>query len=124
MRTYRTVRSWINLVAITFLVTLAVLIGLALAYAGTAHAETIHRCDSNTASVDGHDTSCAFAHNVGVAWFSQPGNPVLAYSPVTGRVYRMACAGGFDLTFDDGTWVRNAKRCLDVDGGNAVAYVW
>lgn len=91
----------------------------------TAHAEPLNRCpqDIRTA-VAGGATTCPFAHNVRAAWFTQPGNPVLVYSPVTGEIYSMMCVRGFDLSFIDGTSVTGATRCVDSDGGNAIAYVW
>ncbi len=45
----------------------------------------------------------------------------LAYSPVTGGIYKMQCAPGFIATFYDGSVV-NSGRC--VGGNNAVVVVW
>lgn len=58
-----------------------------------AHADGVFDiCPSrHTGVVEGTPTSCPFADNVRSAWFSQPGNPVLVYSPVTGRIYSMTC---------------------------------
>jgi len=66
-------------------------VGLALA--GPAHADGVFDiCPSgHTGVVSGTPTSCAFADNVHDAWFSQQGNPVIAYSPVTGQSYSMTC---------------------------------
>lgn len=98
----------------------------ALAPTPPAVAETAFHClgwDSRTA-VAGGETSCPFARNVRSAWFGQPGNPVLACSPVTGDCYHMMCVHGFDLTFNDGLMVTGATRCVDASGGTAIVYVW
>jgi hypothetical protein len=56
-----------------------------------AHADnTFDSCPSGHHGViDDTPTSCVFADNVRRAWFSQPGNPVVAYSPVTDQFYSM-----------------------------------
>ena len=51
--------------------------------AGTASADKFTVCPSGMSGVSTDDTSCAFADNVRWAWYSQPGNIVTAYSPVT-----------------------------------------
>lgn len=91
----------------------------------TAHAEPLNRCpqDARTA-VAGGATTCPFAHNVRIAWFTQPGNPVSAYSAETEQVYSMMCVHGFTLSFSDGEVVTGATRCVDSNGGTAIAYVW
>lgn len=98
-------------------------IGAVLA-APAAQAEPLIQCPGTRAAVAEGETTCAFAANVRRAWFGQPGNPVLAYSPVTGEVYSMMCVRGFTLTFNSGLMVDGATRCVDSDGGTAVAYVW
>lgn len=89
-----------------------------------AHAEPLTQCGYARVAVAEGETTCAFAVNVRSAWFNQPGNPVLSYSPVTGRLYSMMCVRGFNLTFDSGLYVTGATRCVDAEGGTAVAYVW
>ncbi|HYO04246.1 MAG TPA: hypothetical protein VET27_21205 [Mycobacterium sp.] len=46
----------------------------------------------HTGVMSGTPTSCAFADNVHDA--SQRGNPVTAYSPVTGQIYSVTCLPG------------------------------
>lgn len=91
-----------------------------------AHAESANRCDAwdVRTAVAGGETTCPFAHNVRVAWFTQPGNPVTACSPVTNDCYSMMCVRGFDLSFRDGQAVTGATRCVDARGGTAIVYVW
>lgn len=77
---------------------------------------------------DGHSgvatpvTSCAFAANVARAYFGSYGATLVnAYSPVTGQVYTMQCAGGFTADLSSG-WSVRAARC--VGGNNAVVIVY
>jgi hypothetical protein len=110
--------------ALSSLIASSAAIGIALA--APAHAEPVNRCDYGdlrTAVAEGH-TSCAFAHNVRVAWFTQPGSIVTAYSPETGQLYNMMCVRGVTLNFADGEFVTGATRCVDAEGGSAVAYIW
>ena len=86
----------------------AVTIG-SLVGAGTASADNFTVCPSGMSGVSTDDTSCAFADNVRWAWYSQPGNPVTAYSPVTHQSYTMQCAP-MSTTF----W-SEAKRCVGVN---------
>src|ERR1700682_2087747 len=69
-----------------------------------AHADAIFMtCPSGRDGViAGTPTTCAFADNVRSAWLGQPGNPVVAYSPVTDQAYRMFCVGNTTITFTDG----------------------
>jgi hypothetical protein len=101
---------------------LAGLIALALLTAAPAAATEIFvPCpDGHSAVVVGTPTSCAFAHNVRQAWYGQPGNPVLAYSPVTDGIYSMYCAP-YTATFSWGT-IWSARRCTG--GNNAAVVVW
>lgn len=113
----------------SFPIITAAIVGLGLATAITqaapAQAEPLLSCPLTQAAVAGGETSCEFAANVRYAWFHQPGNPVIAYSPVTHRLYSMMCVNGFTLQFPNlGINVSNATRCVDADGGNAIAYVW
>jgi hypothetical protein len=78
-------------------------------------------CPSGHDGVATEVTSCAFADNVRRAWLDQYGPVVLAYSPVTGNVYDMQCAGGFTAHMNNGM-VIDAVRC--VGGNNAVVVLW
>jgi hypothetical protein len=71
--------------------------------------------------VEGTATTCAFADNVRRAWFDQPGNPVLAYSPVTDQTYRMFCVGNTNINFTDG---HSADGVQCVGGNDAEVVVW
>ena len=77
--------------------------------AGTASAENFTICPSGMSGVSTDDTSCAFADNVRWAWYSQPGNIVTAYSPVTHQSYTMQC------TPTATTFWSVAKRCVGVN---------
>ena len=85
-------------------ITLGSLVG-----AGTANAENFTVCPSGMSGVSTDDTSCAFADNVRWAWYSQPGNIVTAYSPVTHQSYTMQC------TSTATTFWYEAKRCVGVN---------
>lgn len=79
-------------------------------------------CPSGRAGiVVGTATSCAFADNVRRAWLDQPGNPVIAYSPVTGEAYRMFCVGNKTVNFTDG---HSADAVQCVGGNDAEVVVW
>ena len=77
--------------------------------AGTASADNFTVCPSGMSGVSTDDTSCAFADNVRWAWYSQPGNIVTAYSPVTHQSYAMQC------TPTATTFWTVAKRCVGVN---------
>ena len=77
--------------------------------AGTASADNFTVCPSGMSGVSTDDTSCAFADNVRWAWYSQPGNIVTAYSPVTHQSYTMQC------TPTATTFWPVAKRCVGVN---------
>lgn len=87
----------------------------------SAHADVFIGCPSGRDGIATSVTSCEFADNVRRAWLDQYGPVVLAYSPVTGNVYDMQCAGGFTAHMDNGLVV-DAVRC--VGGNNAVVVVW
>jgi hypothetical protein len=95
----------------------------ALIPAPPAHADDLFMiCPSGRAGVvAGTPTTCAFADNVRIAWFGQPGNPVIAYSPVTDQTYRMFCVGHTTVTFTDGH-MADAVHCAG--GNNAEVVVW
>lgn len=89
--------------------------------AAPANADDLFIGCGNGAGVATSVTSCAFAHNVRYAYQTQPGQVVVAYSPVTGEYYNMQCAAGFVAHFIDGT-AANSVRC--VGGNNAVVVLW
>ena len=84
-------------------------IAIGLATSGAASAEVFDVCPSGVSGVATADTSCAFADNVRWAWYSQPGNIVTAYSPVTHQSYTMQC------TPTATTFWPVAKRCVGVN---------
>jgi hypothetical protein len=87
-----------------------------------AHTDDVFiACPSGRDGVATSVTSCEFADNVRRAWLDQYGPVVLAYSPVTGNVYDMQCAGGFTAHMNNGLVV-DAVRC--VGGNNAVVVLW
>jgi hypothetical protein len=104
----------------------AVLTGIAAAIlvsTAPAHADGLFiTCPSGRAGVvAGTPTTCAFADNVRLAWFAQPGNPVVAYSPVTDQAYRMFCIGNHNVYFEDG---HSADAVYCVGGNDAEVVVW
>jgi hypothetical protein len=88
-----------------------------------AHADGLFlTCPSGRAGVvAGTPTTCAFADNVRIAWFGQPGNPVVAYSPVTDQAYQMFCIGHQVVYFEDG---HSADAVHCVGGNDAEVVVW
>ena len=88
----------------------AAAVAAAVSLAPSASAETFEICPSGMSGVSTDDTSCAFADNVRWAWYSQPGNIVTAYSPVTHQAYEMQC------TSTATTFWYEAKRCVGVNG--------
>ena len=100
---------------------IAAIAAATLVFPPPAHADgDFITCASGRAGVvAGTPTSCAFADNVRLAWFGQPGNPVIAYSPVTDQAYRMFCVGHTIVYFTDGHSA-DAVHCL---GGNAAEVV-
>lgn len=81
--------------------------------------ENFRVCPSGLTGVASAETSCAFADNVRQAWYSQPGSVIMAYSPVTGRLYTMRCAGA-----DTTVWVA-AQRCTGTNpqGDPLIVYI-
>ena len=98
-------------------------ISVAAAPAALAHAdEDFTTCPSGRDGVvAGTPTSCAFADDVRTAWLGQPGNPVIAYSPVTDQTYRMSCVGNKTVIFTDG---HSADAVECVGGNDAEVVVW
>ncbi|OMC32110.1 hypothetical protein A5739_11340 [Mycobacterium colombiense] len=77
-------------------------------------------CPSGRDGIASSVTSCPFADNVRRAYFTQDGNIVVAYSPVTDQDYQMTC---FPSTahFTNGLKV-DAVEC--VGGNDADVVVW
>lgn len=89
--------------------------------APTANAEISYDiCPSGNTGVATADTSCAFAESVRVAWYSQPGNTIIAHSPVTNLFYTLQC----ESVYSTSTWYE-AKRCFGVNsyGDPLLVYV-
>jgi hypothetical protein len=84
-------------------------VALSIAVASPASADVFTVCPSGMSGVSTDDTSCAFADNVRWAWYSQPGNIVTAYSPVTHQSYTMQCTPAAT------TFWTVAKRCVGVN---------
>lgn len=92
-KSVRHARRWLNVVLTLFVVVVLVALVIALVLAAKARADVFNMCPSHRVGVvAGTPTSCPFADNVRAAWLSQPGNPVVAYSPVTGLFYSMYCS--------------------------------
>ena len=106
-----------------FAAAIAAIAGAALVLPPPAHADgDFMECPSGRDGViAGTPTTCAFADDVRSAWFGQPGNPVIAYSPVTDQTYRMFCIGNQTVTFTDGH-IADAVQC--VGGNDAEVVVW
>lgn len=90
-----------------------------------ARADTFDICspglggDNMEGVIDGTPTSCPFAANVRQAWFTQPGNPIRAYSPVTDRIYPMTCISSTETV----SGVRiNGWTCYG--GNDAEVVIW
>src|ERR1700748_1235134 len=105
----------------------AVVLGIAAPLAGSIVTSAVARADVFIPCPSGRDgiatpvTSCEFADNVRSAYLGRYGPLIKAYSPVTGNVYEMQCAGGFTAQMNNGVVV-DAARC--VGGNNAVVVVW
>ena len=78
-----------------------------------AAADTFTLCPSGMTGVVTEDTSCAFADNVRYSWYAQPGTIITAFSPKTGKTYKMQCTS----TMTD-VWPE-AKRCVGVNDSGA-----
>lgn len=87
-----------------------------------AHADSLFEmCPSGRDGIATGVTSCPFADNVRRAWFTQPGNEVVAYSPVTGQEYVMGCVTGYLAHFTGGQAV-TAVKCFG--GNDAEVVIW
>ena len=87
----------------------------------SAHAETVlfAPCADGHSGIATNVTSCPFAENVRIAYLTQPGPDVIAYSPVTGQAYDMLCSGGYVAHLTIGYTVPSV-RCV---GGNDAVVV-
>ncbi|OBH71248.1 hypothetical protein A5682_08915 [Mycobacterium mantenii] len=88
----------------------------------TGHADTFMfiMCPSGRDGIASPVTSCPFADMVRLAYLTQPGNVVTAYSPVTDEDYEMTCHP-ITAHFTNGMTV-DAQEC---EGGNdADVVVW
>ncbi|WP_133259330.1 hypothetical protein [Mycobacterium colombiense] len=86
-----------------------------------AHADGMFiECPSGRDGIASPVTSCPFADNVRRAYFTQPGNVVIAYSPVTDQDYERTCFPS-NANFTNGLKV-DAVEC--VGGNDADVVVW
>lgn len=86
-----------------------------------AHADGLFiECPSGRDGIASAVTSCPFADNVRRAYFTQEGNVIVAYSPVTDQDYEMACSPS-TAHFTNGLKV-DAIEC--VGGNDADVVVW
>jgi hypothetical protein len=108
-----------HIAAIIAALALAAALALSGATAPKASADLFDLCPSGQTGVVTADTSCAFADNVRIAYYTQPGSTVVAYSPVTDTFYVMTCLSTWT------TWWPEAKRCFGSNafGANLVVYV-
>jgi hypothetical protein len=101
----------------------AAAVGTALAVAAPANAaEDFLVCPDGHSGIATTVTSCPFAENVRVAYLTQAGQVVEAYSPVTGQYYDMQCAPGFMATLSPSGRIVHSVRC--VGGNNAVVVLF
>lgn len=98
----------------------AAAVAAGVAVPAQAHAATFDICPSGRAGVvSGTPTSCPFADNVRIAWFSQRGNPVIAFSPVMNAWYSMSCERSVETV---GGMTVNGWTCYG--GNNAEVVIW
>ncbi|WP_235009869.1 hypothetical protein [Mycobacterium sp. 3519A] len=83
---------------------------------GAGPVENFKICPSGLSGVASDETSCAFADNVRLAWYAQPGQSVIAYSPVTHQSYLMTCTPA--------TTNAGAKRCSGVNAQGTILIVY
>ena len=85
----------------------------------TAKADTFTVCPSGLTGVATADTSCQFADNVRISWYSQPGEIIMAFSPITGQAYTMQCTPAATTIWAE------AKRCVGVNkyGAGLVVFI-
>jgi hypothetical protein len=80
-------------------------IGIGLT-APPANADNFSLCPSGMSGVASYGTTCDFADNVRYPWYAQPGLTITAYSPVTGKTYKMQCAPEITDAWGE------SKRCV------------
>jgi hypothetical protein len=97
---------------------LATIAAATLVLPAPASADNITVCPSGTSAVATADTSCAFADSVRKAWYSQPGQIITAYSPVTNQSYKMQCS-----PVSTSYWIVT-KRCVGVNSAGAGLIVY
>jgi hypothetical protein len=85
---------------------------------GAGPPEDFKICPSGMSGVASDETSCAFADNVRSSWYSQPGQSVVAYSPVTQQSYLMTCTPA-----TTNVWP-GAKRCSGVNAQGTILIVY
>jgi hypothetical protein len=85
---------------------------------GSGPVENFKICPSGLSGVASDETSCAFADNVRSSWYSQPGQSVIAYSPVTHQSYLMTCTPATTTVWP------GAKRCSGVNAQGTILIVY
>lgn len=80
-------------------------IGIGLT-APAANADNFSLCPSGMSGVASYGTTCPFADNVRYSWYAQPGLTITAFSPVTGKTYKMQCAPAMTDVWGE------SKRCV------------
>lgn len=86
--------------------------------------QTFVICGDGREGVVGGHTSCLFAENVRRAFYAaDDGTDIIAFSPVTGERYEMACSAGYRARFVDGSQ-RIATRCVGGDNDSAEVVIW
>ncbi|WGI31706.1 hypothetical protein [Mycolicibacterium aubagnense] len=85
---------------------------------GAGPVEDFKICPSGLTGVASDETSCAFADSVRSSWYSQSGQSVIAYSPVTHQSYLMTCTPA-----TTNVWPR-AKRCSGVNAQGTILIVY
>lgn len=85
---------------------------------GAGPVENFKICPSGLTGVASDETSCAFADSVRSSWYSQPGQTVVAYSPVTHQSYLMTCTAT-----TTNVWP-GAKRCSGVNAQGTILIVY
>jgi hypothetical protein len=91
---------------------------------GQVSPQTFVICGDGREGVVGGHTSCLFAENVRRSFdAADDGADIVAYSPVTGERYEMACTAGYRAHFNDGS-ERVATRCVGGDNDSAEVVIW
>jgi hypothetical protein len=85
---------------------------------GAGPLENFKICPSGLSGVASDETSCAFADNVRSSWYSQPGQSVIVYSPVTQQSYLMTCMPATTTIWP------GAKRCSGTNAQGTILIVY